>query len=455
MSSIDQIVQEAVSHPVLQRGSRKPRPMAHVADMEGEDISGYRKIMVVLLAALFATFFAWASQKPMAEAAQTQGQIVPRQTVLKVQHLEGGIVRQVLVDEGSRVKAGDVLVRLQPEAAMAEEGQLRARRGALELQAERLRASAAGTNPDFSSLAIGLTQGNGLTSGQMSMFLAQQQALADRQAVLTSRLEQRRAEYQGVLLERDALDHRIAALNAELTVYQQAFRGGIGSRVNLLKAQSELAAAETEKARLAGRLESVVAAIAEAEKAVAELLSSGKEQLLDRLSQVQAEIAEVEEALGRATDRVQRLDLHSPADGIVKGLMVRAPGEVIAPGHVVLEVVPTEGGLAVESRVMTKDVGSLMVGQPVKIKVTAFDFARYGAIDGTLEQVSATTFLDENGQPYYKARIGLKQDWIGRPENQISPGMVVQADITTGEKTLIEYLLKPIYVALARAFTER
>jgi HlyD family type I secretion membrane fusion protein len=408
-------------------------------------------------ALLFGAFLTWASYKPMAEAAMTIGQIVPRQSVLRVQHLEGGIVREVLVEEGQRVAAGDPLVRLRPEQANAEEGQLLARRAALELQAERLRASSQGSSPDFAALTIGSAGhgGNGLGSGQLAMFQAQQQALADRQAVLTSRLEQRRAERQGILSESDALARRIAALRQEQGVYNSAVREGVGSRVNLLRAQGDLANAEAERARLAGRLQTVEAAIGEAEMQVTELLSSGKEQLIDQLNKVMAELGEVEEALGRSRDRVKRLELRAPADGMVKGLAVKMAGEVVSPGQVVLEVVPTSGGLAVESRVATKDVGSLSVGQPVTVKVTAYDFARFGAVAGTLEQISATTFLDENGQPYYKARIGLAQDWVGRRDNVVLPGMVVQADITTGEKTLLQYLLKPIYVALGRSFTER
>lgn len=453
MPAIDHVVTEALAHPALQRGSRKPRPMAHVVDMEEEDIGGFRKLVVTVVFLLFAAFFTWAAYEPMAEAAMTVGQIMPRQTVLRVQHLEGGIVGEVLIDEGNRVNAGDVLLRLRPEAAMAEEGQLRARRSALELQAERLRASSDGNVPDFASLAIG--PGKHLDGGQMAMFRAQQQALADRQAVLTSRLEQRRAERSGLLGERDAVARRIAALRSELQVYQQAYKDGLGSRLNMLRAQSDLAEAEAERARLAGRLESVEGAIDEAEKQIVELLSSGREQLLDQLGQVRAEIAEVEEALGRARDRVSRLELRAPADGIVKGLAVKMAGEVVSPGQVILEVVPTTGGVAVESRVLPRDVGSLAVGQPAKVKVTAYDFARHGAIQGTLEHISASTFLDENGQPYYKARIGLAQDWVGQPGNVVSPGMVVQADITTGEKTLLQYLMKPIYIALSQAFTER
>lgn len=455
MSSVDLIVDHALSHPALQRGSRKPRPMAHVADMEEQDIHGPRKMVVLATAFLFAAFFVWAAYRPMAETAVTSGQIIPRQSVLRIQHLEGGIIGEVLVEEGQRVTAGQVLLRLKPEAAQAEEGQLLARRAALGMQAERLRAFAGGQNPDFADIALNLEGLDNVHDGQLAIFQAQQQSLADRQAVLTARLEQRKSELAGAKHGRDALDRRIAALRSELSVYRQALKNGYGSKVNILRAESELAAAEGELARLVGQLESSQGSISEVEQQVTELVSSGRVEVLDRMGQVRSDLAEVEEAINRTHDRVTRLELHAPADGIVKGLTVRMAGEVVTPGQVIMEVVPTEGGLAVESRVATRDIGALEVGQNVRIKVTAFDFARYGAIDGRVEQVSATTFLDENGHPYYKARVGLSQDWVGRKENVIIPGMVVQADINTGDKTLLEYLLKPIYVATVQAFNER
>lgn len=452
MPPVDETVDQALAYAALKRGRRTPRPMAHVADMEEQGISGLKRVVVGVLVLLLAALIAWAAHEPIAEMAMTTGQIVPRQSVLRIQHLEGGIVESVAVEEGARVAAGDLLVRLQPQTATGDAGQLQARRAALMMQAERLRAFAEGETPDFAALDVAA---EGLDAEQLTLFKAQQQALADRRAVLDARLSQRQLEITGLVAERDAYDRRIAALNTEAGMYRELYNGGHGTRVNLLRAESDLAEAQAERARVAGRLESLEAGLGEIQEQLNEVVSTGREQVLDRLGQVRAELAEVEEALVRAEDRVQRLDLRAPVDGLVKGLTVKAGGEVVSPGQVVLEVVPTAGGLEVESRVSPRDVGALEVGQPVKVKVTAFDFARYGSIEGRLEHISATTFLDDDGQPYYKARIALGQDWVGRPGNRIMPGMVVQADITTGEKTLIQYLLKPIYIAASQAFTER
>lgn len=445
------MIQTAMDHPVVERGRRKPRPMAHVVHLE-EDIRDQRRNTILSISAFVLAFTIWASTQPVAETAVTSGQVVVKGSVQKIQHFEGGIVRTVPVREGMRIAAGDPVVVLDPAGFEAEEGQLMARKASLELQAARLRAFADGSvfnGGNSADLYMGLGR------DQVAILKAQEQSLSDRQAVLQSRLEQREAEQEGILRELSATNRQIDVLTQERDVYKNLFDKGIGSRVNLLRAERELATVQADRARAMGRLETVRSAIDEAKKQLTELVSVGREDTMSRLGAVTSELAEVEENLNRARDKVSRLVVRSPTDGVIKGLAVNHAGEVIAPGQLLMEIVPADGELQVESRIATKDVGAVAVGQTVRVKVTAFDFARYGSIDGKLDQVSATTFFDEQNQPYYKAKISLSQDWVGKQHNRLIPGMVVQADILTGEKTLIEYLLKPVYIAATQAFTER
>lgn len=446
-------VDAALVHAAIERGSRKARPLAHVVHLE-EDIRDYRRAVIGAIALLLAAFLVWASTEPVAETAVSIGQVVPRDSVVKVQHFEGGMVREILVREGARVTAGQPMLRLHPTGFEAEEGQLLARKAALELQIERLRAFAGGRAADFGAQNQ-LDRFDGLTADQVAILEAETQSLEDRRAVLQSRLDQRLAEQQGLRIEVAAYGREVAALAEERAMYQQLFDQGHGSRINLLRAQRELATVEADRARAQGRLDTVAVGVEEVGMQLIELESTGKVESMTRLGLLTGELAEVQETLARARDRVSRLTVTAPEDGVVKGMTVHGTGEVVQPGQLLLEIVPGDGDLVVESRIATKDVGAVTVGQPVRIKITAFDFARFGAIEGRLEQVSATTFSDDDGQPYYKARIVLNQDWVGKPGNAILPGMVVQADILTGEKTLIEYLLKPIYLAASQAFTER
>ncbi len=173
---------------------------------------------------------------------------------------------------------------------------------------------------------------------------------------------------------------------------------------------------------------------------------------------VTAETSQVQELIHQLEDRFNRLQIVSPVRGYVKDIKIKSKGGIVPAGGIVMEVVPIDDELRVETRISTKDVGHVNLGQPVTVKVASFDFARYGSVSGVLDNISATTYIDEtNGAPYYKGIVKLDTPYVGEdPEqNKIVSGMTVQADIMTGEKTLSQYLLKPIYVSLQQSFRER
>ena len=170
-----------------------------------------------------------------------------------------------------------------------------------------------------------------------------------------------------------------------------------------------------------------------------------------------AELAEVEEALRDLRDRVERLEVRAPVRGVVNALAVHSVNAVIQPGQELLEIVPMADELVVEARVMPHDIGHVEEGQAADIRVSSYDFARFGAVLGVVRQLSASTYLDENLQPYYRAVIALDQDHVGDQPgvNRIIPGMTVEADIKTGSKTILDYLLRPVSRGLSSAFQER
>ena len=167
--------------------------------------------------------------------------------------------------------------------------------------------------------------------------------------------------------------------------------------------------------------------------------------------------AEVEKVIVSLKDRVDRLVVSTPVPGIVQSLPLQANAGVLPPGGVVAEIVPVDDGFIVESRVQTRDIGFLEVGQPVTVKIDAFDYARYGSIPGRLTELSPTTFLDEQNRPYYQAKIEIEKIYVGPnpQENAVMPGMTVQGDIATGDRTVLQYLLKPLYTVVNEAFWER
>ncbi len=440
--------------PEIKQGGRPARFLAQSVVLEEAGGSRLARAVIFTIGALVVTSLAWAGLTEVKEVAVTAGKVAPSGRVQVVQHLEGGIIRDILVRDGQSVNKDAVMVRLDPSQALTELNQTKVRRAGLLLRAERLRALGTGRDPDFSIAGSGY---DGLVAGQSNIYEGQLDAKAGRRAVLLIQVEQRWAELSRLADEEDKQVRTAEILAEELQLRDKLLRQGLTSKITYLNAKRAVSQARGELARLAGERERSREALAEAQKRLEELDSDLREQALEELSEVTVELAQVNESLRRLEDRVERLDIRSPVDGVVNALIANTIGGVIPAGGVVLEVAPAGEELIVETRVSPRDAGHVFVGQPVSVKVTAFDFARFGDIQGELREISATTFADKDGKPFYKAKVALSQNFAGTDpaRNIVKPGMTVRADILTGSKTLLEYLLKPVAAPAQNTFRER
>lgn len=439
----------------VQRGSRQIRYLAQFVLLEEKGMSWLAGAAVLVVAALVTAFVAWSSLIKIDEVAVASGSVIPRSKVQVVQHLEGGIVRDILVEERQVVEQGAVLARLDPIQATAELEQIRARRISLQLREERLRAFLFGREPDFSFVDPRYVH---LIGDQIAIFRAAKDRWDSQRAVLEGEILQKEAEAGAAMRQMEAVGRQVQLLGEEVEMLRTLFEQGHASKVRFFEIQREKAAAESEMSRLQGQRDTAEKAVIELRERIGDLDNNQRQDAVGELGTVTAELAQVDEAISRAQDMVTRLEVVAPVKGYVQNLQVRNAGTVIPAGGVLMEVVPVDDELRVETKIATRDVGHVAPGQMVKVKVSSYDFVRYGAVEGRLEYVSATTYVDEqNGQPYYKGMVSLPRTYLGEnpSENRILPGMTVQADIVTGEKTLLQYLLKPIYVSLAHAFRER
>lgn len=440
----------------LKRGRRQIRYMAQFVLLEEKGMSWLAAAAVVIVAAIVTAFIAWAHWIKIDEVAVANGAVVPKSKVHVVQHLEGGIVRDMLAEERQMVQSGQVLARLDPVQATAELDQIRARQAALLLREERLRAFLAAREPDF-SFATDPRYAH-IIRDQRDIHAASVARWESQRKVIEGEILQKEAEAAAAGRQMEAVSRQIALIGEEVGMLRTLFEQGHASKTRYFAVRREQAAAESELSRLEGQRETALKSLVELEERILDLDANERQDAVGELGTVTAELAQVNEALARAADQVTRLEVTAPVSGFVQNLQVRNPGTVIPAGGVLMEVVPVDDELLVEARISTRDVGHVAPGQPVTVKVSSFDFVRYGAVDGKLQTISATTYIDEQtGQPYYKGMVSLARPYLGEnPEaNRILPGMTVQADIVTGEKTLLEYILKPIYVSLAHAFRER
>ena len=413
------------------------------------------RTLILLITLLLGAAIVWAAITPVNEVAKAQGEVVPAGSIQAVQHLEGGIVSEILVRDGDIVEAGDILMRLSPSSTRAELDQIAARRASLLLEAERLRAFAANRQPDFEAIGAGHDE---LVRDQQAIHTVQETSRDRQLAVLNTEVERTNAELALLSNRLAALRRQEALLVEELEILRALAADGIEPAVELLGSEREL---ERLGAEIGGTVDSIFVtenALAAAIDRVDELEVRLRSDALTAMGDVTAELAEVSQTLVRLNDRVDRLDIRTPVRGIVKGLEVRTINAVIAPGELIMEIVPLADELVVEARVSPRDVGHVEAGQRAEVRVSSYDFARFGSVAGEVRQISAATFLDEaTGEPFYRVVVALEQDHVGtQPErNRIIPGMTVEADILTGAKTILEYLLRPVYRGLTGAFHER
>ncbi|GEO80894.1 HlyD family type I secretion periplasmic adaptor subunit [Pararhodospirillum oryzae] len=438
----------------VSKGSRQTRYLGQSVMLEEAGMSRYVRLAMITAAGVVTAFLVWASLTHLEEVSIAFGQVAPSGSVRVVQHLEGGIVQEISVDEGQLVKDGEILLKMSPDAALSELQTMRARFAALSLQAERLRAFGAGREPDFSFLS---DEYKALKDDQMSIFRTQVANRETSRAVLVDQIRQKRESLTLLDEQEHALNEQLSLVGEELGMREELMRKGLTSRVTLLDTRRTAASVKGDIVQVLGNKRSVMQEIAEINSRLGDLDATLRQEALKEMGAVTSELAQVREAMSKAQDRVARLEVRAPVSGYVQDMKVKTVGAVVPAGGIILNIVPVEENLRVEARIQTRDIGHVAVGQPVKVKVTSYDFSRYGYVTGKLTAVSATTFVDEDNNPYYKGFVSLDKDYVGTdPErNPVLPGMTVQADIITGDKTLLQYLLKPVYRNIETAFHER
>ncbi len=210
-------------------------------------------------------------------------------------------------------------------------------------------------------------------------------------------------------------------------------------------------------AEIASEREQINRAIAETRGRIEELDATTRADALEELGRVSDELRDMQETIWKYDNQFERLDVRAPVRGIVQVLTTHTIGGVVDPGETIVEIVPMNDELVAEVRLSPRDIGHIAAGQAAKLKFTTYDFARYGAVDGTLQSVSATTLFDEDGEPYYKGIVRLNQGHLGEDSarNPITPGMTLNAEIITQDRSLLQYLLRPVYRGINQGFHER
>lgn len=419
---------------------------------EGPPPVAYRRVLQVL-SLTAAAFLAWAAIGQVREVASATGEIVPAGKVQTVGHLEGGIVAEVLVQEGQLVEIGTPIVRLQETAASSDLEKVQTRLKFLATEEQRL------GNPGLGSAANGLRLGAdaGFSEAQQAAYDAQRLALEKEQQALKARVSEKQAELASIL-ERIALQEtQIEIQQEQYKIQENLFEQGYTSKRRFLEAKSSLQNAQSLLSELNGMSGSVRAQLTEATASLERSIAVAEEEQAVERSRVAQERSELTFEADKQKDRYNRLFVRAPVSGHIKALYLKGPGSVLAPGDVVAEIVPSDSDLVAEVRVSPRDIGHVDVGDEAEIAVTTFDPNIEGTLKGEVSVISASSFRDEYGNYYFKAMIPLKTNTIGQGARAetISPGMVVDAKIVTGSKSVLQYMLKPVTRAIGDPLSER
>jgi HlyD family secretion protein/adhesin transport system membrane fusion protein len=411
-----------------------------------------RLTMVTASLAILA-FIGWAAVTNINEVARTPGEVVPKGFQQVVQHLEGGIIREIKVTEGQQVEKGQVLLVLDGAGSQDDLNRALSKQKSLALQEERLRAFAENRTPEYSSDE---KIDAALMKDQKIFFDSMVEARTGERNVIGEQIQQKKRMITTLQSELETA-RRNYGITKDLYDRRQALnKKGYTSDVQFLETKQQLNEIDGQVKQLQNRISVSRAEISEFEKRLTSLDAQQQDDAYARIDQVMAEKSQNAELIEKLSSRVGRLEVKSPARGLVKGLAVNTVGAIAQPGQTLMEIVPMDEKMVVEVKIQPQHIGHLKPGLPVQVKFSSFDYSRYGFVNGELKQISATTFTGENGERYYRGLIDLSQDHVGRDRhNMIMPGMTAMAEIITGKKTILQYLLKPVHNAMKTAFTER
>ncbi len=411
----------------------------------------YLMVVVLLIAVLLGSALAWMSWAQIDVVIRGSGKVVPAGQVQLVQSLEGGVISEILVKEGDVVTAEQPLIKISDIAFSGSFEENRLIYYELKAKSARLQAEAKGS--EFVRDKELEKRAASLLDSEQSLFESNRLQLNATLSIYEEQISQHEIALEEAQSKQRQLTKSLDLVRQEITIKEPLMKRRIISEIDFLQLQQR-------EAELEGELETISISIPRIRSIVKEARRTLSQNKLDfrnkaklELNQVSAEISRLVEAQAALEDRVRRTTLRSPVDGIVQRLYTNSIGGVVTPGSDVLEIVPIGDALIVEVRIKPADIAYIDVGQKARLKFSAYDFAIYGSIEGEVGLISADTITDEDGETYYVAKVLPDKAYLGKKSASlpIKVGMTSEADIITAKKSILEYLLKPIYRGLSKA----
>ena len=409
---------------------------------------------ILIICFSFAAFITWSAITRINEMAHTSGEIIPSEYVQALQHLEGGIIDKIFVRDDDLVKKGQILIQLKDDNVQGDYEQVGIRLILLKMQIARLRSFLSGDLTEFNRISKKYPDISAAQHDILEGMLASQNR---EQGVLQQQLVQK--QKQEALLQRElvTVQKGLKITKTAFETQKELYEERLVSETTYFAVLRDMNEQQGKVDTLQIRIQQAGNVIHEYEWRLQSINSDSRDKVLQQIEALEGSFAENTELSQKLHKQIERLGIRSPVDGVVKGLEFHTIGGVIAPGHKLMEIVPSGKEIFAEVKISPRNIGHIKHGMAVIIKVTSYDYSRYGHIDGKVSSLSATTFTDKRGETYYKGVITLDKSYVGNTpgQNLVLPGMVINGDIITGQKSLLDYLLKPVHKALNSSFSER
>lgn len=397
----------------------------------------------------------WANFAKLDEVAVAPGEVIPLGKSKVIQHLEGGIIQDIFIKEGDVVTMGQTMIQLDLGSGGANIKELEVRLDSEYLTRARLEAEANGQEPVLPPDIVERVPEQ--ANAQMQAFSARKRQLSAGLSVLEELVKQRQLEVKELEAKQRATKSNLALTTERFAISTELLKDGLTSRVDHLQLEAEMKNLRGDLQSIEAGIPRSRAAVSEAESRLNEDVTRFRREAQDELNKTEQTISRIGEMLRKANEQGVRAEIKSPIDGIIINLAFTAAGNVVKPGEPIMEIVPTGENLVVEGRMRPTDRGYVAEGQHALVKITTYDYARYGGIEGTVVLVAPDTSTDDNGMPYFRVVVQPDKSYLGAAPGDlpILPGMESTVDIHTGQKTVMDYLVKPVLKLKHEAFRER
>lgn len=408
-----------------------------------EGLAGSTVLFTII--ALVVVLLIWANYAELDNVTRGEGRIISSVQNQMVQAAEGGVILRRYVSENTTVQEGEVLFEIDPVDASSELNRLSQRLAALDIKELRLRAEIEGG--DFVIPADLNARSPMVALTEQSLFAARRAELAGTLAVLEQRLQQRQQDLWGAEAVVGTSERTAALLEEEIAVVAPLVKDNIAPATRLLELQRELERTKGEGDRAMVSIEQARSGIRELETEIENAKANYSLKSKDEINTVVAEQSELREALPQLEERVSRTVIRAPMQGIVNRLNFRTPGGFVNTGDVVLELVPTGEALVIEAKIAPQDISNILPDDAVRIRLSAYDSAKYGTVDGRVLRISPDAVVDEQngGASYYTIDVAIDGELLVDDEPvTFIPGMTATVDVLSGKRTVLEYIWQPM-----------